>query len=51
MLKTVKKNLKYHCLNSKSINFEELYDKNDENFQWEIQDIDEGVIVLKKNES
>ncbi|ORX49954.1 hypothetical protein BCR36DRAFT_290542, partial [Piromyces finnis] len=44
------RNLKYSCLSSKSLNFEESYDKNDESFQWEIQDIDEGVIVIKEND-
>ncbi|OUM57342.1 Non-catalytic module family DOC2 [Piromyces sp. E2] len=34
----------------KHLNFEELYDKNDEIFQWEIQDIDNGVISRKEND-
>ncbi|KAL6625936.1 hypothetical protein U3516DRAFT_853824 [Neocallimastix sp. 'constans'] len=34
------RNLKYNGLSSKTLNFEESYDKNDESFQWEIQDID-----------
>ncbi|KAG4108524.1 hypothetical protein H8356DRAFT_1068310 [Neocallimastix lanati (nom. inval.)] len=44
------RNQKYNCLSSKTLNFEETYDKNDESFQWEIQDIDNGVIIHKEND-
>jgi len=42
------RNLKYNGLSSKTLNFEESYDKNDESFQWEIQDIDNGIIIHKE---
>jgi len=44
------RNQKYNCLSSKTLNFEETYDKNDQSFQWEIQDIDGGVITRKETD-
>jgi hypothetical protein len=45
------RNQKYNCLSNKTLNFEETYDKNDQSFQWEIQDIDGGVITRKETDS